>query len=538
MKRCHLLAFQQNKCYLCKMKLSFSLQYHTDWGQTLHIDIHYLCSDGHCMHTNLMMNTQDGEQWTLETSATASRTHRINSFQYVYQVQDREGKVLRREWDMPPRRYMFDLMTDYVFMDYWRDIPCHYHLYSAVCRMCTAQRSTEQSLNIETPIFRKTIVFRVSAPQLLEGERLGVCGNHPMLGNWHPGRYVSMKYVGQHDWILSFNADMVYAPIEFKYVLIDDKTNAIKVWEEGENRTTGVLNLTDGGAVVLYSQLRLAAPQWRIAGLLAEDVSVKTIDWAAKVGLKLIKLQPNLHKNARLTLSRVRHFMEMGRYARSKGIALMGHLCVEPEREIASEQIRRRFAFLAKMFDAISLEFSFPEDADRHRDYWTYLACDRLERTMQQTDMLVTIEQAYQLEYLAPISSKVDLISLKIHSKPEDAAHEFAHTDRYPWHSMAAVSTPNTTSLKAWWSEDYGRVQRYYVTILHKKGKAPRMLSATIAEEIIARHLFGPSAICLFTAEDVCLLDEMCAKGMSESNMLNADTLNDKLQIMIKRSKR
>ena len=113
------------------MKLKFSIHYHTAWGESLYVGIDFHRQDGTVRHQNLLMQTDDGELWTLETAALMSRQHPLSHIQYRYQVEDADGQVLRKEWDMVPRIYHFDATKDYVFPDEWRDRPLPMHLYSA-----------------------------------------------------------------------------------------------------------------------------------------------------------------------------------------------------------------------------------------------------------------------------------------------------------------------------------------------------------------------------------------------------------------------
>ena len=113
------------------MKLKFTIRYHTAWGESLHVSIGFHSQDGTVRHHNLLMQTEDGELWTLETAALMSRQHPLSHIQYQYQVEDAEGQVLRKEWDMVPRIYYFDSSKDYVFPDEWCDRPLPLHLLIA-----------------------------------------------------------------------------------------------------------------------------------------------------------------------------------------------------------------------------------------------------------------------------------------------------------------------------------------------------------------------------------------------------------------------
>jgi 4-alpha-glucanotransferase len=79
------------------MKLKFTIDYRTEWGQQLVVAITYRSQDGSERQAQLPMLTEDGEHWMAETSVLESRRSPVESFTYIYIVEDAEGKVLRRE---------------------------------------------------------------------------------------------------------------------------------------------------------------------------------------------------------------------------------------------------------------------------------------------------------------------------------------------------------------------------------------------------------------------------------------------------------
>ena len=296
------------------MKLKFTIHYGTQWGESLHVVVSYLSSDGTRNTANMLMLTDDGILWTLETSVVESRQHPIDSFSYHYQVENEEGHVLRREWTMIPRIYRFETSQNYVLSDLWRDLPIQYHLYSSAYMTTRGLICDEQVTPLRVPLYRKTIIFRVSAPQLLKGQSLAIVGSHPALGDWNAARYLRMEYLGQYDWMISVNVEAVLLPLEYKYVIIDDATNTLVAWEEGDNRTTDgllppdVSTVPDGTVLVAYGEnLRVKEQIWRVAGVVVPVFSLRSeysygvgdfgdlrrlVDWVAITGMKVIQILP------------------------------------------------------------------------------------------------------------------------------------------------------------------------------------------------------------------------------------------------------
>ena len=296
------------------MKLKFAINYGTKWGENLFVYITYRSLDGTERSSRQMMLTSDGWQWELETSAHESRQQPLVSFSYYYQVEDADGHVLRKEWTAIPRTFYFDSSKNYVMADLWREVPLQYHLYSQAYRTMAFMPQEEEVKALRVPLYRKTVIFRVSAPQLLKGQSLAVIGNHPALGSWNPARYLKMEHIGCYDWLLSVNVDAVLLPIEYKYVIVDDATHALLTWEEGDNRTTeGLLPpdqnaVPDGTVLVVYGEnLRVKEQTWRAAGVAVPVFSLRTdrsygvgdfgdlkhfVDWAVTTGMKVIQILP------------------------------------------------------------------------------------------------------------------------------------------------------------------------------------------------------------------------------------------------------
>ena len=289
------------------MKLKFTINYNTAWGESMHVVISYHSQDGTQRQQNLIMLTEDGQLWTLETAALVSRHHPLSHISYRYQVENADGEVLRQEWDMVPRVYFFDASQNYIFPDQWRDRPLPYHLYSDAYRTTQHAPRGEEVEAARVPLFRRTVLFRVSAPQLQKGQAVAICGSHPAIGSWNTSRYQLMHYVGNGEWVLSVDALGWLMPIEYKYVVVDTATHALVAWEEGDNRVISE-ELADGQVLVLYGEpLRLCEASWRLAGISVPVFALRSehsygvgdfgdlkrfVDWAVATGMKVIQLLP------------------------------------------------------------------------------------------------------------------------------------------------------------------------------------------------------------------------------------------------------
>ena len=296
------------------MKLRFTIQYGTQWGENLYVAITYTSRDATEKVRRLPMTTDDGWHWVLETSAVESRQHPVETITYYYYVADADGVELRREWTGVPRTYYFDATKNFIMPDLWREVPLQYHLFSKAYQV-TSGLPTDETLHVQrVPLYRKTVIFRVSAPQLKGGQSVAILGSHPALGSWSPARYLRMEPLGLCEWQLSVNVDAILLPLEFKYVIVDDATHALLAWEEGDNRSIeGVLPpeqtaVPDGTVLVVNGEsLRVKEDTWRAAGVCVPVFSLRSnhscgvgdfgdlrllVDWAVATGMKVIQLLP------------------------------------------------------------------------------------------------------------------------------------------------------------------------------------------------------------------------------------------------------
>ena len=197
----------------------------------------------------------------------------------------------------------------------------------------------------------------------------------------------------------------------------------------------------------------------------------------------------------------------------------------------------------------------------RHNFFWGGEAIRKITDVFGSTRMLCCGEDLGMLpDCVAPVLDQLRVLTLEIQSMPKQNGYEFAHLDANPYRSVATISTHDMSPLRLWWSESPERTQRYYVSMLQKQGRAPEQLPAHLAEEIIGRHLYCPSMLCLLSLQDWLAMDgELRGKNPRDERinvpsdpynrwkyrmhitieeLLKADKYNNKVKTMIQRSKR
>lgn len=227
------------------MKMKFTLPYKAEWGETLCVDLTFDAGDhrnGGTDNQVLQMRTSDGYHWEVETHTrevmNKSRKNYRHLF-YYYKVVDGEGKVVRMESLLSPRLYVYDSSKNYLFNDFWIDDAKDVTLGTSGV-LPPQKIHFDQWWRVEnTPIYDQTVIFKVHAPQLHEGEAIAILGNHPTLGDWNKDHFLLMRPSANNSFILSVNVEPIDKPIEYKYVVVDKDSLRFKRWEFGENRTLG-----------------------------------------------------------------------------------------------------------------------------------------------------------------------------------------------------------------------------------------------------------------------------------------------------------
>ena len=145
----------------------------------------------------------------------------------------------------------------------------------------------------------------------------------------------------------------------------------------------------------------------------------------------------------------------------------------------------------------------------RHNQFWYDEAMKKLPILTQCTRMLVCAEDLGMVpECVAWVMERLRIISLEIQTMPKHAGLEFSRLQDNPYRSVATIATHDMSPLRQWWDEDYQRAQSFYNNALHNDGPAPHPAPEWLCEDIVARHLFSPSILCLLSLQDWLSIDE------------------------------
>lgn len=279
------------------MTVQFNIEYKAMFGEQIVVNIQ--TEEG---ELKLPLETTDGERWVCDWCVESPE----KSYTYYYSV-EREGRAVKTEWLMI--KHQLDVNAKkaavYTLYDHWKAMPEDAFLYSSAFTDCiNHQAPQEMKLEMGSKIVR----LIVRAPQLRDGERLGVLGADKALGAWDVQKILPMTQHTYNEWVADIDATHLEGShLEFKFVAFRNAKNNL-LWETSMNRTVDLPEMK-AGELVSYEldQAFFALYNRKLAGTQVPVFSLRTrksagigdfgdlktmIDFVASTGQKVLQLLP------------------------------------------------------------------------------------------------------------------------------------------------------------------------------------------------------------------------------------------------------
>ena len=282
------------------MKLKFIIDYHTAWGEKL-----VLCGSIPELGENNIdaaprMKSAGGDTYELEVNVADTTA----AFDYCYKVVHENGYV-RNEWGTPHKFERGNGVGTYTIYDRWHDVPADKPAYSSAFTDCIDKREGRSAKPVATA---DTVVLSVSAPTVHPDEVLAVCGESGGVGAWDPKNAVVLSDSEFPVWKVAVPARALAAGSQYKFVILDKASKALRSWEGGNNRVmpaqyaaaggvTEVNGLRYNDARALYRGAGTAIPVFAIRSEadfgVGDFADVRLMaDWAAETGQSFLQLLP------------------------------------------------------------------------------------------------------------------------------------------------------------------------------------------------------------------------------------------------------
>ena len=279
------------------MTVQFNIEYKAMFGEQIVVNIQ--TEEG---ELKLPLETTDGERWACDWCVESPE----KSYTYYYSV-EREGRAVKTEWLMI--KHQLDVNAKkaavYTLYDHWKAMPEDAFLYSSAFTDCINHQAP-QEMKPETG--SKIVRLIVRAPQLRDGERLGVLGADKALGAWDVQKILPMTQHTYNEWVADIDATHLEGShLEFKFVAFRNAKNEL-LWETSMNRTVDLPEMK-AGELVSYEldQAFFALYNRKLAGTQVPVFSLRTrksagigdfgdlktmIDFVASTGQKVLQLLP------------------------------------------------------------------------------------------------------------------------------------------------------------------------------------------------------------------------------------------------------
>ena len=279
------------------MTVQFNIEYKAMFGEQIVVNIQ--TEEG---ELKLPLETTDGERWACDWCVESPE----KSYTYDYSV-EREGRAVKTEWLMIKHQLEVNAKkaAAYTLYDHWKTMPEDAFLYSSAFTDCI-NHQVPQVMKPETG--SKIVRLIVRAPQLRDGERLGVLGADKALGAWDVQKILPMTQHTYNEWVADIDATHLEGShLEFKFVAFRNAKNEL-LWENSMNRTVDLPEMK-AGELVSYEldQAFFALYNRKLAGTQVPVFSLRTrksagigdfgdlktmIDFVASTGQKVLQLLP------------------------------------------------------------------------------------------------------------------------------------------------------------------------------------------------------------------------------------------------------
>lgn len=279
------------------MTVQFNIEYKAMFGEQIVVNIQ--TEEG---ELKLPLETTDGQRWACDWCVESPE----KSYTYYYSV-EREGRAVKTEWLII--KHQLDVnakkAVTYTLYDHWKAMPEDAYLYSSAFTDCINHQAP-QEMKPETG--SKIVRLIVRAPQLRDGERLGVLGADKALGVWDVQKILPMIQHTYNEWVADIDATHLEGRhLEFKFVAFRNAKNEL-LWETSMNRTVDLPEMK-AGELVSYEldQAFFALYNRKLAGTQVPVFSLRTrksagigdfgdlktmIDFVASTGQKVLQLLP------------------------------------------------------------------------------------------------------------------------------------------------------------------------------------------------------------------------------------------------------
>ena len=287
------------------IKVSFHLKYKTHFGQGIFIYGNHPQLGSNKIEAAIPLVYLNNDYWVLHLDF--DKEIDFSKIVYHYFVQNENGT---RSFEAGTDK-SFNLSaihkSELVIIDSWNFTGFKENIfYTAPFKnVLLKQAVSQKELSIKKTA---THVFRVKAPLLTENQTICIVGESPLIGSWDVSKAILLtKVIGEDYFELSLDTQKSNFPFVYKYGIYDLKAKLFISFEQGDNRVLYEPTGKDKLVIINDGFLHSNTENWKGAGVAIPVFSLRSnksagvgefadlkllVDWAKKVGLKLIQILP------------------------------------------------------------------------------------------------------------------------------------------------------------------------------------------------------------------------------------------------------
>ena len=253
------------------MKVTFRINYKTVWGQNL-----WMAGSSEALggwnHKSAFPLTHIGNgEWEAILTFNSK-----DEFEYKYFIVNEDGSVF---WEGSDNRKFGPYSSKSIeIRDFWRpQIDDESALFSKVFANVLFSRNGKAKI-LKKAKSNNVIRFSLRAPRVAPTQTMAIVGNSPALGDWN--KPVLMSDSSFPCWCAEFDLSEISFPIEYKYVIVDNKSGKTDIWEDGEERKIFYINGEEEKSLHVRNdeKFRYSIEKWKGAGVAVPVFSLRTND--------------------------------------------------------------------------------------------------------------------------------------------------------------------------------------------------------------------------------------------------------------------
>lgn len=289
------------------MTLSLACYCPTQWGQNLYITGSIKELGNWDTNQAVALNCIAPDKWRKELNLSAKS---LQGFSYKYFLKDENsGAVI---WEQGANHEFKKVAPRFKQMhinDIWTFKSVQQAWKTMAFTNAIFKRDVANVKRYVLPTKAESVLeFKINAPRVTKNQTLAIVGSIKALGVWDETKALHLNASEFPVWKVALNASKLPQVIEYKYVIIDNKTKKIVTWEAGGNRFA-FLDKSYKNAFFQFNEglFRYPKDDLKGAGVSLPVFSIRTknsfgvgefldlkkvVDWSVKSGLKMIQVLP------------------------------------------------------------------------------------------------------------------------------------------------------------------------------------------------------------------------------------------------------